>query len=167
MLHHYFNNKIDEEYMTNINNLTILNDINIIDHSFYNSDIVINKTIDYIYPIFVLYKDKDKISYIKNINFYNLIDINEDNQFNIFINYLNEYIIYDYITIIFIDEVYNKFDKIIINNSIENYNIMNILLGSKKKSHKKKYKTIPKIDSYEAFICNNNSRVIYISNNKS
>ena len=25
----------------------------------------------------------------------------------------------------------------------------------------------PKIDSYEAFICNNNSRVIYISNNKS
>ncbi len=139
LLHHYFNNKIDEEYMSNINNLTILNDINIIDHSLYNSDIVINNTIDYTYPIFVLYKDKDKISYIKNINFYNLIDINENNQFNIFINYLNDHIIYDYIIIIFIDEVYNKFDKIIINNnSIENYNIMNILLGSKKKSHKKK-----------------------------
>lgn len=159
LLNNYFNINIDDKYKTIVNDLTIVNEINNIDHNIYNSDILFNNDINYIYPIFVLYQDKNNIKYIKNIKFYNLINIKEDNQFNNFIKYMNDCLIYDYIIIIFIDKVFTNFDDINFNyKSVENYNILNICTSSKIKNMKKKNKNIQKIDSYEAIICNNYSR---------
>lgn len=165
LLHNYFEYEFDINYITNINNLLLINNKHFIDHKFYNSDIKINDLIIFTYPIFIIYENKENVKYIKDINYYILFHSSNNKEFNNFIKYLNDNNIYDYINIIFIDKVVNNFDLININPiKVDSYNIINIYTKSKRRSVKKNYKNLPKINTYEALVCNYFTRNNYLKN---
>ena len=164
LLYNYFEYEFDTNYITKINNIIILNEKNFINHKFYNSDIIVDEYLVHTYPVFILYENKKNIQYVKDINYYNIIESSNDKQFNSFIKYVNDNNIYDYVIIIFIDKVLDNFDFINLNPiKIEGYNISNIYTKSKRRSIKKNYKNIPKINTYEAFICNYFTRNNYLN----
>lgn len=165
LLHNYFEYNFDNSNVKIENNLIILNNNNVVEHKFFNTDIVINDYIIGTYPVFILYENKENTKYIKDINYYNLIESSNNKQFNNFIKYLNDNVIYNFIIIIFLDKISSNFDLINLNPlKIDNYNIVNIFTKSKRRSIKKNYKNLPKIDTYEAFICNNFVRNNYLNN---
>jgi len=150
-----------------IENTIILNADNNIEHKNYNNDIKLKY--DYIeqIPIFILYENKEYCQYIYNVFNYTLLEIENKNKFDSFLMYLQDNKIYDNIIIIFIDKVYENFDKInfLTNNDISEYNLINIF-DSKKKNLKKSSKTIPKLYNYEAIVTNHYIRYLYLENIK-
>jgi len=165
LLYNYFEYEFDINYITNLNHLILINEKNFIDHKFYNSDIIVNDLIIFTYPIFILYENKENIKYIKDIHYYTLFNYSNETEFNNFIKYVNDNNIFDYVNIIFIDKVLNDFDLINMNPiKIDSYNIINIFTKSKRRSVKKNYKNLPKINTYEALICNYFTRNNYLKN---
>ena len=102
----YNNNyDFDNKFIHILKNNLILNDFNFVDNNFYNLDFEINDSFINKLPIFILYENKDNLTYIKNIINYNVIEIIDNEYFTNFINYINDNNIYNNIIIINIDRI--------------------------------------------------------------
>ena len=169
----YNNFKFPEKDIKLIKDYCVYNNNNYIDASFYEIDFDLNHHFVNQLPIFILYENEneDKLKHINEISYFNTIQIKDTEEFNNFIEYVNSYTIYNYIFIVFIDKVENKFKNINFNHdlaNITNYNLINIFNNNdtKKKNIKKGSKTVYKIFNYEAMILNYDFRNNYILSEK-
>ena len=166
LMFNYYNYNFKENSET-INNLTFNRQDNIIDQGFYNTELDLKFNLVNYNPIFILYEDKENLKFISNIINHTLIEINSKEKFDNFINYINDNLIFNYITIIFIDKILDKFDSLDLYKNIDdNYSLVH-LINKKKKNLKKNSKILPKLFNYDAFTLNYESRKSYLNNNKS
>ena len=168
LLYNYYNYQFDENLINIIKDNIILNDLNFVDNTFYNLDFEINDTFINKLPIYILYENKDNLVHIKNLLNYNVIEIIDNEYFTNFINYINDNNIYNNIIIINIDRILENFSYINFDLNYEDfktYNLINIF-NSKKKNIKNTSKTIPKINTYEAYTINYDLRKKYLKSYK-
>ena len=168
LLYKYNNFEFNENFIKLTMDNIILNDLNFVDNNFFNLDFEINDTFVNKLPIYILYENKDNLVHIKNLIHYNVIEIKNNEYFNNFINYINDNNIYDNIIIINIDKILENFNYINFDLNDEDLNIYNLIniFNSKKKNIKNSSKTVPKIDTYEAYSINYELRKKYLKSYK-
>jgi hypothetical protein len=147
-----------EKDVIQLNSLIIPNNLEYLNHDYYNYDETINSLYELKEPIFIFYSNEEQLKHIQIDSFYYLIKINHSNVIFDFYQTFIKKNIFDYGIFIYLDKI-NDFKSIIFDLIDEFYNKFQMMTLIKDKKNKKaknitlKSKIIPNLNDYNAFIC--------------
>lgn len=160
-----------EKDTVQLNSLIHENNIEYLNHDFYNYDEKINSIYEVKYPIFIFYSNDEQKKQIQLDSYYYLIKINHSNAVFEFYQKFIKKNIFDYAIFIYLDKI-DDFNSISFENKDEfknKYQLLHLIKNKKNKKIKNisyKSKAIPNFNEYSAFICTKEIIQKYLNKNK-
>ena len=157
-----------EKDVVQLNGLIHENNIEYLNHDFYNYDENMNSIYEVKDPIFIFYSNDEQLKNIQIDSYYYLIKINHSNAVLEFYKTFIEKNIFDYGIFIHLDKIenFNTIHFELVDEFHDKYNLLNLIKDKKNKKAKNitfKSKIIPILDDYKAFICKKESIQKYIN----